>query len=85
LCGWKSRRQAVIGRYIVDFCCPDAWFVVELDGGGHTRDRTAAHDAARTKKIEAAGYLLIRFWNREVTDNLDGICETIVAQIKARP
>lgn len=73
-----------VGRFIADFCCPDAWLVVELDGGGHSRDETAAHDMVRTREIEAAGYLLIRFWNSEVTQNLDGVCETILVQIEAR-
>ena len=84
LCGWEFRRQTPIGRYVVDFCCPDAWLVIELDGGGHTRDDAIRQDVARSREIEAAGYLLIRFWNREVIDNLDGICDTILAQIEAR-
>jgi len=73
-----------VGRFIVDFCCPDTWLVVELDGGGHSRDDVTARDLLRTRELEAAGYLLIRFWNREVTENLDGVCETILAQIEAR-
>ena len=33
--GAKFRRQHSIGRFIVDFCCPSAKLVVEVDGGIH--------------------------------------------------
>jgi very-short-patch-repair endonuclease len=44
LCGWKFRRQMPVGRHIVDFCCPDAWLIVELDGGQHTFDVAIERD-----------------------------------------
>lgn len=84
LAGWKFRRQFPIGRFVVDFCCPDASRVVELDGGGHAHDGALAADAARTREIEAGGYFLMRFWNREVVDNLDGVCETILSAAEGR-
>jgi very-short-patch-repair endonuclease len=71
-----------IGRYIVDFCCPDAWLVVEVDGGQHTLDAVAARDAQRTKELECLGYLVVRFWNPEIFANLDGVCETILGHLR---
>jgi very-short-patch-repair endonuclease len=82
--GRKFRRQVPIGRYIADFCCPEAKLVIELDGGGHSADDARRRDDRRTSDIEAAGYLLIRFWNDEVRRNLDGVCETILAQMEGR-
>jgi len=76
--GWKFRRQMPIGRHIVDFCCPDAWLIVELDGGQHSFDVAAQRDRSRTRELEGCGYLVLRFWHREVIDNLDGVCETIL-------
>jgi very-short-patch-repair endonuclease len=81
---WKFRRQMPIGRYIVDFCCPDAWLIVELDGGQHSFEAAAAKDLLRTCDLERCGYLVLRFWNREVTENLDGVCETILAAAQGR-
>lgn len=67
--GWKFRRQVPIDQYVVDFLCVDARLVVELDGGQHAAER----DMQRTRKIEACGYLVIRFWNNDVLTNIDGV------------
>lgn len=77
--GWKFRRQAPVDRYIVDFLCVDAKLVIELDGGQHT----ATTDEARTRVIEACGYLVIRFWNNDVLTNMDGVLLTIVDAMRA--
>jgi adenine-specific DNA-methyltransferase len=71
--GFKFRRQATIGTYVVDFLCVEAWLVVELDGGQHNQER----DARRTRFIEERGYRVIRFWNNEVIETLEGVLETI--------
>jgi very-short-patch-repair endonuclease len=80
--GFKFRRQFPIDRYIVDFVCADARVVVELDGGQHAISPT---DAERTRVLEAFGYLVLRFWNNEVLENLDGVLETILATLKKQP
>lgn len=48
---------------------------MELDGGQHA-DRAEA-DRARTRSLEQAGYVVLRFWNSDVTENLDGVLEEI--------
>jgi very-short-patch-repair endonuclease len=78
--GRKFRRQVPIGPYYADFACHEARLVIELDGGQHA-DRIAA-DAARTRAIEALGWKVVRFWNTEVAENLDGVGETILAEIR---
>ncbi len=83
--GWKFRRQMPIGSHVVDFCCPDAWLVVELDGGQHSREDALTRDSRRTAALEAGGYLVARFWNREVIENLDGVCATILNLLQGAP
>ena len=85
LAGWKFRRQMPIGRYVVNFCCPDGWLVLEVDGGQHTTDQSLDRDRDRTAALEAGGYLVVRFWNREVIENLDGVCETILNLLQGAP
>ncbi len=67
------RRQAPIGRYVVDFLCLEAKLVVELDGGQHG----GADDKARQASLEAEGYRVLRFWNNDVVTKIDGVLVTI--------
>ena len=71
----KFRRQHPIGRYVVDFACIEAGLVVEVDGGQHAERR--AQDAVRTRYLEAKGFRVIRFWNNEVAENMEGVLATI--------
>jgi len=73
--GYKFRRQVPLGRFIVDFCCYDERLVIELDGGQHAERRE--EDAACTQWLEDRGFRVLRFWNDEVFENLDGILEVI--------
>ncbi len=83
--GWKFKRQVPKGAYIVDFCCADARLIIELDGGQHTEEESAAHDAARTRFLQESGYRVVRFWNNEVFENLDGVMQTIWAKVQDPP
>jgi len=79
--GAKFRRQVPIDRYIADFICVEARLVIELDGGQHSDEV----DTPRTQAIEEAGYIVIRFWNNDVIENLDGVLEEIrTALLNAR-
>ena len=77
--GTKWRRQAPIGRYFADFACKDLKLIVELDGGQHADQQ--AYDENRTRVLEACGYRVLRFWNADVADSLDGVVETVAAEI----
>jgi len=78
--GWKFRRQFPIDRFTVDFFCADAHLIIELDGGQHA-DRSVA-DAQRTKILEAMGYLVLRYWNNDVMQNIEGVLEDIYAALE---
>ena len=72
----KFRRQQPIGRYIVDFFCPEHRVVVELDGGHHA-DQVQA-DQRRTDFLNKAGYRVLRFWDNEVLTDAEAVLERIV-------
>ncbi len=73
--GFRFRRQQAIGPYVVDFFCPRATLIIEVDGGQHaTRE---ADDERRTLWLEARGYRVLRFWNNEVLQNIDGVLTAI--------
>ncbi|MGF7173611.1 crossover junction endodeoxyribonuclease RuvC [Azospirillum doebereinerae] len=82
--GAKFRRQEPIFGFTVDFVSHDCRLIIELDGGQHA-EQTAAHDARRTKLLEQAGFRLLRFWNNDVADNLDGVLTAIKARIDETP
>ncbi|HKT30034.1 endonuclease domain-containing protein [Dyella sp.] len=79
LSGWKFRRQHEIDRYIVDFVCPDARVIVELDGGQHLQQ--VERDEERTRRLAAIGYRVLGFWNDDVLKNTDAVLEVILEAV----
>ena len=69
--GLKFRRQVPIGKYFVDFCCPDANLVVELDGESH--EGRQRHDATRTQFLESCGFRVFRVTNDDVVDDVEAV------------
>lgn len=69
----KFRRQYVIGNYIVDFICNEKKLIIEIDGGQHNEDKNIIYDQERTNFFETKGYKVIRFWNSDIDNNLDGV------------
>jgi len=76
LAGFKFRRQVPIDKYIADFVCESIKLIVELDGQQHADAEKA--DMARTDVLKSKGYHVIRFWNHEVYDNLDGVIAEVL-------
>jgi ATP-dependent helicase HrpA/adenine-specific DNA-methyltransferase len=75
--GVRFRRQQPIGPYIVDFFCPAAGLIIEVDGGQH-----ADEAPTRQRWLESNGYRVIRFWNNEVLTNTDGVMQLIAAALR---
>ncbi len=69
----KFRRQYPIGNYIVDFVCKEEKIIIEIDGGQHNDDNNIKLDNERTKFLEEKGFRVIRFWNNDIDDNLEGV------------
>jgi len=79
--GTHFRRQAPIGPYVVDFFCPAKRLIIELDGGHHNEDATAARDSERQAWLEQEGYRVVRFWNSDVARDLDAVMEKIYVEM----
>ena len=73
LAGVKFRRQQPLGKYIVDFISFDKKIIIEIDGGQHNEDIIASQDEIRTEFLNGQGFRVIRFWNNEVLNNLEGV------------
>jgi len=79
--GTHFRRQAPIGAYVVDFFCPAKRLIVELDGGHHNDDETTIRDRERQTWLEQEGYRVIRFWNSDITGDLNAVLERIYIEL----
>ena len=86
LCTYPIRfsRQKVLGRYIADFYCAQARLIIELDGSGHYTEEGKQYDEERTAFLEEFGIYVLRFSNKDVDDNFEGVCQTIDRIIKER-
>ncbi len=73
--GLKFRRQEQIGHFIVDFVCYERNIIVEADGGQHAQE--TEKDAQRTAWLNSQGFTVLRFWNNEIFENIEGVVETI--------
>lgn len=74
------RRQHAIGVYIPDFVCVEKKLILELDGSQHLEQ--AQYDEERTKYLNSQGYQVIRFWNNEVINNIEGVILAITYALK---
>ena len=75
--GLRFRRQAPLGPYFVDFFCPDAKLIIEVDGGQHATQQD--YDTHRTNWLEERGYRVLRFWNEDIAIHP----EWVLAEIRA--
>jgi very-short-patch-repair endonuclease len=75
--GRKFRRQHSIGNYILDFYCPQEKLGIELDGKVHFTDNAFEADTVRTEYLNSLNIKVIRFENKEVFEQLEGVLEEI--------
>ena len=73
--GRKFKRQKPIGRYVVDFVCLEEKLVIELDGGQHAEN--VAYDLERDSWLMSEGFTVLRFWNNELLNEMEGVLERI--------
>lgn len=78
---FKFRRQHPVCGYILDFASEEAMLAIELDGGQHNNDSSQHYDNTRTKLLEKAGWQVLRFWNNDVHENIEGVLQTIVTAL----
>ncbi len=75
--GHQFYRQKIIGRYIVDFYCPKANLVIELDGGQHYSEAGRTKDGIRDAVLTKMGIKVLRFSDRDIFENTAGVMERI--------
>ncbi len=76
---YKFRRQVPIADFIVDFVCFEQKLIVEIDGGQHMND---IKDVARDAQLRALGFSVLRFWNNEIFNNLEGVLTVILERLQ---
>jgi heme b synthase len=79
----KFRRQQPIGNYIVDFISLDKKLVIELDGSQHAEEKNRDHE--RDRWLISQGFKVLRFWNKDVLQNIEGVLESIMEKISPSP
>ncbi len=79
--GSHFRRQVALDRYVADFCCLKARLIVEVDGNQHGTDAALVYDVARAAALEAQGFRVLRFTNRDVMTGIDVVLDTILAAL----
>ena len=80
--GYQFYRQKPIGDYIVDFYCPRAKLVVEIDGSQHLVGETIQYDRIRDDCLSSLGLRVVRFTNTEVLINIKGVVESIIENME---
>ena len=74
---YRFLRQYVIGNYIVDFLCREKNIIIEIDGGQHNQFDDINYDKQRTEYLNSKGYKVIRFWNNDIDNNMQGVFEKL--------
>ncbi|NIN01364.1 MAG: DUF559 domain-containing protein [candidate division Zixibacteria bacterium] len=79
--GYQFYRQKIIGNYIVDFYCPKATLIIELDGSQHYEEEGMKRDKRRDAYLKNLGLKVLRFSDKDVFENLNGVLEKILEDL----
>ncbi|HIE25475.1 MAG TPA: endonuclease domain-containing protein, partial [Anaerolineales bacterium] len=75
--GARFRRQHPYKGYILDFYCHELKLAIELDGSGHLEEEQMRHDKQRTENLNEDGIQVLRFWNSDALNNIEGVLGVI--------
>lgn len=81
--GYQFYRQKIIGNYIVDFYCPKAGLVIEVDGAQHYSEEMLEADKQRDDYLRGNALTVMRFSNLDVRKNLDGVVERVLERLES--
>jgi very-short-patch-repair endonuclease len=84
LLGKKFRRQYSVGKYVVDFYCHECTLAIELDGAPHFELLRQYYEAQRTAYLTGMGMEILRFENKVLYEDLEGVLETIREAVRRR-
>jgi very-short-patch-repair endonuclease len=82
--GYQFYRQKPIGDYIVDFFCPKAKLIIEVDGSQHLVNETIEYDRIREEHVSSLGLKVLRFTNTEVLKHVEGVVERIEEEMNEK-
>ncbi len=77
-------KQRPVGHYIVDFFCSKLLLAIEIDGNSHFTKEGVEYDKQRTHYLSLYGIKVIRYTNKEVMENIEGVFIDLKEQIKKR-
>jgi very-short-patch-repair endonuclease len=77
MAGLSFRRQHPLGKYIIDFYCSPLKLAIEIDGGQHNELAHQARDERRSQWLRGKGVTVLRFWNNDVLQNIEGVWDEI--------
>ena len=80
---YKFRRQVPMQKYIADFVCYEPRIVIEVDGGQHADQKE--YDQKRDEFFMQKGFKVLRFWNNEVMENMEGVLTVILNTLQVTP
>lgn len=83
--GLQFYRQKPVGSYIVDFCCPSARLIIEVDGSQHAETANQEYDRVRDDILNGLGFEVLRFTNLDVLTNMENVVEMILKRIGESP
>lgn len=78
----KFRKQHIMGDYILDFYCPAAALVIEIDGSQHYTKYSKEYDTKRSAFLHYEGFRIIRYPNTLINKNFSGVCEHIDKEVQ---
>ncbi len=79
--GYSFRRQRPVINYIADFMCKELKLIIEVDGITHQYEETIKHDKKRQKKLEIEGFMVLRFEDSDVLNDINNVYHKIAATI----
>jgi very-short-patch-repair endonuclease len=76
LMNMKFKRQARIGGFVAEFLCDEKKLIVEVDRG--RRGLHPERDKDKDRRMEVQGFKILRFWDNEVLENIEGVIYAIL-------
>ncbi len=83
--GYNFRRQSPVDAYVLDFVEYGDKLIIEVDGSQHAEVLHEKSDCVRDAHFKAAGFTVIRFWNFEINEVLDGVIDKIQSLLSNPP
>jgi very-short-patch-repair endonuclease len=82
LLGERFLRQFGVDQYVLDFYCPHLKVAIEVDGDSHFAIGAKEYDEHREQHIGTYGIHFLRFTNADVSNNLDGVLQSIFQHVE---